>query len=135
MHGIHGFRFLGAVLIVLLAFWAGFGCQPAAENKSDIHLSWEIEPDPPRVGMSTITVVLEDSTGRPVEGAQVTLEGNMSHPGMQPVMTRAMETGPGRYAAKMDISMAGDWFVMVSSTLDDSTVAEHQIDLPGVRPE
>lgn len=128
-------RLLGTVLIVLVISWAITGCGKAEEKKTDIQLSWEIEPHPPKVGVATVTVVLQDSTGGPVEGAQVTLEGNMSHPGMQPVMAQATETEPGRYSAEMELGMAGDWFILVSSTLKDSTVAEHQIDLTGVRPE
>lgn len=135
MQAIRSFRFLCAALFGLVALWLATGCQPAQENQSDITLSWEIEPEPPTVGASTITVVLQDSTDRPVEGAQVTLEGNMSHPGMQPVIVRATETEPGRYSAEMELGMAGDWFITVSSTLEDSTTTEHQIDLPGVRPE
>ena len=135
MQGTRFFRFLGTVLIILFASWAGFGCQPAGEKQSNINLSWEVEPDPPRVGMSTVTVFLKDSTRRPVEDARVTLEGNMSHPGMQPVISQATETEPGRYSAKMEFTMAGDWFILITSTLKDSTIAEHQIELPGVRPE
>lgn len=130
-----GLRSTGAVLLLLLVLGSGLGCQSSTDTEPDIQLSWDIDPDPPRVGVSTIEVELQDSTRQPVEGARVTLEGNMSHPGMQPVIAQATELKPGTYSAEMDITMAGDWFILVTSELKDSTEVEHQINLPGVLPE
>lgn len=135
MQGVIGLRLLGVLLLIHLVLGAGLGCQSSGDNQRDIQISWEVEPNPPQVGAATINLALQDSTDRPVEGAQVTLEGNMSHPGMQPVIARATEEQAGTYSAEMDITMAGDWFIIVTSTLEDSTVVEHQIHLPGVRPE
>jgi len=54
------------------------------------------------------------------------LEGNMSHAGMTPVFVDAAEVEPGRYRANMELSMAGDWIVLVHLTLPDGAKVERQ---------
>lgn len=123
-------------MILLLAI--GFtmaGCQASDEASSGIRLQWELDPDPPVTGISTLHIALSDSTGEAVTGAEIGLEGNMSHPGMQPVMSTAEEIEPGQYSAQFEFTMAGDWFILVHLKLPDETVIERQIELPGVRSQ
>lgn len=68
----------------------------------------------------------------PVTGARIKLEGNMSHAGMVPVFADARETEPGRYQSSMELSMAGDWFVLVHVTLPDGRKLDRQFDIKGV---
>lgn len=85
--------------------------------------------------MGPLTLSLELSERRqPVTGAEVRLEGTMTHPGMAPVPARADETSPGRYVGRMDLSMAGDWVFLVDARLRDGRTLHRQIDLPGVGP-
>lgn len=72
--------------------------------------------------------------GQPVENAEVRLEGNMSHPGMAPVFGDAREVAPGRYQAPLDLTMAGDWFILAQITLRDGRSLSRTSQLPGVRP-
>ena len=82
------------------------------------------------------TLALTDTTtGTPVTGAVVRLEGNMSHPGMTPALGEAREIEPGRYQAQLDLDMAGDWFLVVDATLPDGRLLHRQVDLPGVRAQ
>jgi hypothetical protein len=53
---------------------------------------------------------------------------------MQPVSASARETAPGRYEARLQLTMAGDWFVLVEARLSDGRTLRRQVDLPGVRP-
>jgi hypothetical protein len=69
-----------------------------------------------------------------VAGAQITLEGNMSHAGMVPVFVEAREVEPGSYRATMDLSMGGDWVVLVHITLPDGRKLERQFEIKGVAP-
>jgi hypothetical protein len=62
------------------------------------------------------------------------IEGNMSHAGMTPVFAEAIETGDGRYSASLQLSMAGDWVVLVHATLPDGRKLEHQFEINGVAP-
>lgn len=109
------------------------GCQSSDDNHSDVELEWEISPEPPVVGLATINFTLRDSTGLLINGAEVELEGNMSHPGMQPVFATAEEIEPGRYAADVNLTMGGDWYFLIESILPDDRVIERQININGVR--
>lgn len=67
-------------------------------------------------------------------GAEVRLEGNMSHPGMQPVLAAARETSPGVYEGDLELTMAGDWLVLVDARLRDGRTVHRRIEFRGVRP-
>ena len=76
-------------------------------------------PQPPAIGKATFTVKLRDPAGRPVTGAALQLEANMAHPGMAPPMGPAREVLPGEYAAELELTMAGAWFLLVEGRLAD----------------
>lgn len=124
---------LKILLLVLCVLTTG--CQSSGEAQPDIRLDWKIEPSPPRMGKTTLSLTLRDSTGHLITGADVKLEGNMSHPGMKPVIANAEEVEPGQYSAEMNFTMAGDWFVIVTTSIGDSTEVEKQIKVPGVRSQ
>jgi hypothetical protein len=94
----------------------------------------EIAPQPPRAGVVTITLRVMDGSGQPLTRARLRLEGNMSHAGMAPVFADAAEVEPGRYRANMELSMAGDWVVLVHLTLPDGAKVERQLEIKGVAP-
>ena len=78
---------------------------------------------------------LSDAAGKPISNAQVALEADMSHPGMQPRFAKATEREPGRYRAQLEFPMAGDWVILLHVTLADGTKLERQIDVRGVLPK
>jgi hypothetical protein len=86
------------------------------------------------VGQVTITLKLTDAAKTSITGAHVELEGNMSHAGMAPVFAEAKETEPGHYRATMELSMAGDWFVLVTVNLADNRKYGRQFEIKGVAP-
>ena len=124
-------RPLGAAC--LLGLYLLSGCRPAGEPKEDIALEWTVAPSPPVIGTATVSLELKETTGQPVEGAEVRLEGNMTHPGMTPVFATAREVGPGRYQAPLELSMGGDWIVLVDARLRDGRTLQRELPLPGVR--
>ena len=107
-------------------------CRHRRDVVPDLTLTHEISPQPPRVGPLTITLNVTDASGKPATGLRVKLEGNMSHPGMVPVLVDARETAPGRYLSTMELTMAGDWYVIVRVTLPDSRTLDHQFEIKGV---
>lgn len=123
-------KFLLLVLCVSMT-----GCQSSGDAQPDIRLNWEMEPSPARVGKATINITLRDSTNSLITGAEVELEGNMSHPGMNPVITTAEELEPGKYSVDFEFTMGGDWYFIITSTLDDDKVVERQIEIPGVHSQ
>lgn len=122
-----------------LALCAGLflnGCRRQTEPSADIadiSVEHEIEPRPPRVGAARVTLRVADASGRPLGGARVRLEANMSHAGMRPVFAEASEQEPGRYRTELEFTMAGDWVVLVRLVLPDGREIERQFDVKGVQ--
>ena len=118
-----------AGLLLLLALSA---CGRGNRDLSDVTVDLAIEPSPPRIGPATITVSLRDAMDQPIRGAQMELEGNMSHAGMVPVLAQATEVEPGLYQADLEFTMGGDWFILVRADLPDGRSMERQVDVPAV---
>jgi YtkA-like len=112
----------------------GVGCSRPVELPPVIEIEHEIFPEPSRVGPATIAFRLSDATGKPLTGAHIGIEADMSHPGMSPLFAEAQETEPGRYQAHLHFQMAGDWVILLHVTLPDGRKLERQIDVRGVRP-
>ena len=85
-----------------------------------------------RVGAVTIDLKIRHKDGKPVGGARVELEGNMTHAGMSPVNVAAKEIAPGSYRSALELPMAGDWIVLVNITLMDGQKVQRQLELKGV---
>jgi hypothetical protein len=117
---------------VWLALWQG--CSHQTDSAKNLTLAHEISPQSPRVGQVTIALRLTDAAGTPVTGALMKLEGNMSHAGMVPVFSEAKEIEPGRYLTTLELSMAGDWHVLVTVTLPDKQKFERQFEIKEVAP-
>jgi hypothetical protein len=96
----------------------------------------EISPRPPRVGPAVFNLRMTDAaSSKPLSGARVRLEGNMTHAGMAPVFAEASEVEPGRYRAALEFTMAGDWVVTVHAALPDGRKIDRQFDVKGVRAD
>ena len=120
-------------LCLLCLFVAGFvSCR--SSSSVDVRIAPEVTPQPPRVGRVTITLRVTDASGKPINAARIALEGNMSHAGMTPVFVDAAEVEPGRYRANMDLTMAGDWIILVHLVLSGGEKVERQFEIKGVAP-
>jgi YtkA-like len=109
------------------------GCHQTKDNQSDIKFEYKIAPDPPRTGPAMFTMKLDDAAGKPIHGARISLEGNMTHPGMRPVFSDAREFESGRYEASLEFTMRGDWIILVHLTLPDGRKLQRQITVNEVR--
>jgi hypothetical protein len=107
------------------------GCRSNAA--SDLTVEAELSPAPAVVGPANVLIRLTDANGQPVTGATVTVEGNMSHPGMSPVFAKVTDGDPGEYRADMEFTMAGDWILSVSAALPDGRAVQKQINVRGVK--
>ena len=99
-----------------------------------LRMEHEVTPQPVRVGLVTITLNLGDASAKPVAGARVALEADMSHPGMAPVFGNAREVEPGGYQTQLEFGMPGDWVILVHVSLPSGQTLERQFDVRGVRP-
>ena len=93
-----------------------------------------ISPEPPRVGPATVTLKLADTGTKPVSGARITLEADMSHAGMAPMFEVASEINPGQYQAHVSFGMAGDWVILLHVRLPGGKTLERQFDVASVHP-
>jgi hypothetical protein len=119
--------FCGLLVVLVLV-----GCRGGTGELEDLTLDLAVTPDPPYAGPATVVVELTDVAGQPITGAEITLEGNMNHAGMVPVLVESVEEVPGRYKATLEFTMAGDWFILVQATLSDGRSLEYKVDVPGV---
>ena len=114
----------------------GVACRGLTEPTPDVLVEHEISPSPPRVGSATVNLKLTDfASSKPLSGARVRLEGNMTHAGMTPVFADAKEVEPGRYRATLELTMGGDWVVLIHVVRPDGRQVERQVDVKGVRAE
>jgi YtkA-like len=125
MPGRGGTKQLGLVLAFLVV---AAGCIRSTDH-SGVSVEARFAPEPAHVGKETVFLTLKDSSGRPVSGAQVTAEGNMSHPGMAPVFADTKEIAAGQYRAEMDLGMAGSWVVLLHVRLASGEKIERQMAL------
>jgi len=110
------------------------GCSRRIDASSLVTAEHTISPDPPRVGPTTVVLRVTDRDGKPVSGARIELEADMSHPGMAPVLEETKETNAGEYQADVRFGMAGDWIVLLHVRLPGGQTLERQFNVSGVRP-
>jgi hypothetical protein len=125
----------GLAGIVYAATLLQTGCSRPVASSALAAIEHEISPEPIRVGSAAIILKLSDATGKPVTGAHIAIETDMSHAGMRPGFAEAKEAQAGCYNAPLEFQMAGDWVILLHITLPDGTKLERQIDVRGVRPD
>lgn len=120
--------FTAAVLLVPHS-----GCSRPTSSDDGVRVDMVVHPQPPVVGMVRVELRFTEPGGAPVSATAVRLEGNMNHAGMTPSFAEATEIEPGVHRADLELTMGGDWFVLVDAELSDGRRVEEKIDLPGVR--
>lgn len=105
-------------------YGGGTAAAGPAGTEEGLRVRLEVEGD--AVGPAPVTVhVLDGSQG--VSGAEVEVQGDMSHAGMQPVIVVAAESEAGVYRAEgFAFTMAGDWFVTATVETADGREASEE---------
>ena len=121
---------IGVVLVVLalvfharlIAWFTGastgeFG-KAATTTAGTWTIATSIDPDPPREKGNRARVELRDQTGKPIDGADVTVTYDMAAMGSMPEMKsdiHAKPVGSGAYEATFDLPMSGSWTLIVAA--------------------
>jgi hypothetical protein len=130
VRGKHGI----ALLLVGIALVAG--CRPKeAASDFNTQVTVSFDPNPPAVGVTGLKVTLADADGKPVRLGHIDVEGNMNHAGMKPAFGRLDEVEPGHYTGKIEFTMGGDWFLLLTGQREGGGAFEKKIDVPGVKPK
>jgi hypothetical protein len=122
------------IVLLLLALFSLTACggQAEAGNASDVQVT--LIPASEAVNGQTLTVQLAGADGKPITDATVSLEGNMSHAGMVPVITEGVKddadgAADGRYQVPFAFTMLGDWIITVSIQQADGSTTQQDIDV------
>jgi YtkA-like len=127
----------GRPFLVMLAFAIVLapGCSRSSSAANDVSFILVSDPKPPRAGRNTFIVTLTTSqAGQPLPGAQVSLEGDMSHPGMSPAFADAREIAAGKYQAILDLNMPGDWTVVAHIQLRSGRTFDRETKFSNLQP-
>jgi hypothetical protein len=121
------------VIAALFALCCCLGaCQASAR---DVGITWTIEPARPAVqSVATIRFTLENPRGEALRGARLRLAAHMSHPGMTPLAARVTDRGDGTYESRLELSMSGNWTLVVSGELADGRRITRQTEVAVVEP-
>jgi heme A synthase len=119
-------------IVALALLW--MGCNRATPTSPAVTIQFEVTPLPARVGAVTATFDLASSTAKPVVGAHLSTEADMTHAGMSPVFGTVEETQPGRYESTLKLRMAGDWVILLRGRLPTGEKLRRQFELRDVRP-
>jgi len=123
-------RALTTAIFVLLSI----GCNRAARSPSAVTVAFETVPQPARVGAVVVNFTLVDAAAKPVVGARLTAEADMTHAGMSPVFGTVEEIRPGHYESTLKLGMAGDWVILLHGMLPSGEKLERQFELGNVEP-
>lgn len=121
-------------LLCLLCILVAGSISCRSQSSQEVFVAHEVLPQSPRVGQVTIRLRVTDGSRKPLMGIRIELEGNMSHAGMSPVFADALEVAPGEYRATLELSMAGDWIILVHLTTPNGAKLDRQFEIKGVAP-
>jgi hypothetical protein len=122
------------LVMLALAVFLAPGCSRSSSAAKDVGFLLASDPKPPRAGRNAFTVTLTGPAGQPIPGAQVSLEGDMSHPGMSPAFASAREIAAGKYEAILDLNMLGDWTIIAHIQLRSGRTFDRETKFPNLQP-
>lgn len=99
-----------ALPFVLAACSGAAADQPAAQP---VNIQVASDPDPAKVGDVTLTLLITDQQGRPLEGGRVDVSVDHTDMTGMTMSGPATEQSPGRYAIRTNFSMSGNWKMTV----------------------
>jgi multidrug efflux pump subunit AcrA (membrane-fusion protein)/nitrogen fixation protein FixH len=89
---------------------------PVSTTAGGLQIASSITPDPPEQKGNRFRVELKDGTGKPVDGADVTVTYDMPAMGAMAEMKsdfKARSAGSGAYQAEIEFPMVGSWTMIV----------------------
>lgn len=110
-----------AVLVVAVSYLGWKSMTLSAPNTNTSGISLSTDPSPLRPGRATFMIDVKDTNGKPVDGATVSFDINMTAMNMGTQRGTATSQGNGRYSAVGNMSMRGPWRVATSVKMPDGS--------------
>jgi hypothetical protein len=107
---------LSFILITLVSACAR---RQTVDQAPELNLDLAVIPSPPSTGPTLLQIQITDPDGEPPGNFNLSIRGDMSHAGMEPVIVEDARGEAGIYAIPFEWTMAGDWFVTITATLPD----------------
>jgi hypothetical protein len=117
------------VVLIFLVSLALVGCGRISRQLDaapDVTVTLDVSPDPPSIGPANLTLAVKGADGRPIDGAQLQIKGDMTHAGMQPVLAKIGGGRGGVYQTPFEWTMGGDWILTVTAALPDGRTTARQ---------
>ena len=115
MKGLQLKRILVIPALLVLAACTGSG------TASDLAITTNFSPNPPKQGSEEIVVTLKDASGNPVTGASVKITSTMPSMSMTGPRADAKDNGDGTYTANLVLQYATRWSFDVSAAANGKT--------------
>lgn len=119
------------LLFGITFFLAACSSGATPENSTSakpVNIQIESNPNPAMVGDATLTLVITDENGSPIEGARVDVAVDHTDMTGMGMSGPATEQGEGKYAINANFSMSGNWKMTVY-VRKDSLDYQEDIDL------
>lgn len=126
----HGWQV--ALVCSLFTLLAACGSRSYPTSNGDLQIT--LLPPSVGVGHDSVRIQLYNREQSPITDATLTLEGNMNHAGMAPIIAGPVSDGDdgardGIYQASLPFSMLGDWIITVVVTLADGSERTQDINV------
>ncbi len=125
---------LSILLLLLILTLSDQRVQSHRRQRAAAGLHMTLIPAAEGIQGDHLTVEIVDDDGLPVTDVTVSLEGNMTHAGMVPVLTESVWDGAdgsedGRYRVPFQFTMLGDWIVSVKIENRDGDRYSQDVDV------
>lgn len=117
------------IFIVVLVLTTGCARASRQTDTAVAHIGLTTIPYPPVRGESRLVLHVTNLQDQPINDAQISIKGNMTHAGMVPLFAETAVAENGYYELPIRWTMGGDWIVQVDAQLADGSVAQQQFDL------
>lgn len=104
--------FLFGITVFLAACSSGATPEDSASAKP-VNIQVESDPNPAMMGDATLTLVITDENGNPIEGARVDVSVDHTDMTGMGMSGPATDQGEGKYAINANFSMSGNWKMTV----------------------
>jgi len=114
--------------IFLSACSSGAAPEDSSASAKPVNIQVESNPNPAMMGDVTLTLIIADENGDPIEGARVDVSVDHTDMTGMGMSGPATEQGTGNYAINANFSMTGNW-KMTIYVRKDSLDYQEDIDL------